>query len=71
MPKDFYLIKECREYGTEKVEWLRLIRQKQNKTVRFFLFAAALFLIYTSASLWVLGRINARYSLGVKRSSTS
>ena len=37
----------------------------------FFLFAAALFLIYTSVSLWVLGRINARYSLGVKRSSTT
>ena len=37
----------------------------------FFLFAAALFLIYTSASLWVLKRINARYSLGVKRSTTS
>ena len=37
----------------------------------FFLFAAALFLIYTSASLWVLKRINARYSLGVKRSSTT
>jgi len=37
----------------------------------FFLFAAALFLVYTSASLWVLRRINARYSLGVKRSTTS
>ena len=37
----------------------------------FFLFAAALCLIYTSASLWVLKRINARYSLGVKRSTTS
>ena len=37
----------------------------------FFLFAAALFLIYTSVSLWVLKRINARYSLGVKRSTTS
>ncbi len=37
----------------------------------FFLFAAALFLIYTSASLWVLKRINARYSLGVKRGTTS
>ncbi len=37
----------------------------------FFLFAAALFLIYTSVSLWVLKRINARYSLGVKRSSTT
>lgn len=37
----------------------------------FFLFAAALFLVYTSVSLWVLKRINARYSLGVKRSTTS
>jgi len=37
----------------------------------FFLFAAALFLAYTSASLWVLRRINARYSLGVKRSSAT
>jgi arginine/ornithine transport system permease protein len=35
----------------------------------FFLFAAVLFLAYTSASLWVLKRINARYSLGVKRST--
>ncbi len=37
----------------------------------FFLLAAALFLVYTSVSLWVLRRINARYSLGVKRSTTS
>ena len=33
----------------------------------FFLFAAVLFLVYTSASLWVLKRLDARYSLGVKR----
>jgi arginine/ornithine transport system permease protein len=35
----------------------------------FFLFAAALFLVYTSVSLWVLRRLEARYSLGVKRST--
>lgn len=33
----------------------------------FFLFAAALFLIYTSASLWVLRKLDRRFSLGVKR----
>lgn len=33
----------------------------------FFLFTAALFLIYTSVSLWVLNQLNARYSLGTKR----
>ena len=33
----------------------------------FFLFTAALFLIYTSVSLFVLRRVNARYSLGTKR----
>jgi arginine/ornithine transport system permease protein len=33
----------------------------------FFLFTAALFLIYTSASLFVLRRLNERYSLGTKR----
>lgn len=33
----------------------------------FFLFTAALFLIYTSASLFVLRKLNARYSLGTKR----
>jgi arginine/ornithine transport system permease protein len=33
----------------------------------FFLFTAALFLIYTTVSLYVLRRINARYSLGTKR----
>lgn len=33
----------------------------------FLLFAAALFLIYTSLSLWVLRRVNARYSLGSKK----
>jgi arginine/ornithine transport system permease protein len=33
----------------------------------FFLFTAALFLIYTSVSLFVLRRLNARYSLGTKR----
>jgi arginine/ornithine transport system permease protein len=33
----------------------------------FFLFAAALFLAYTSVSLWVLRRLSARYSLGAKR----
>ncbi|MHB8948579.1 MAG: ABC transporter permease [Rhodoferax sp.] len=33
----------------------------------YFLFTAALFLIYTTVSLWVLRRLNARYSLGTKR----
>jgi arginine/ornithine transport system permease protein len=33
----------------------------------FFLFAAALFLVYTSASLWVLRKLERRFSLGVKR----
>ena len=33
----------------------------------FFLFAAALFLIYTTASLWALRWVNRRFSLGVKR----
>jgi arginine/ornithine transport system permease protein len=35
----------------------------------FFLFAAALFLIYTSVSLWALRWLNRRFSLGVKRSA--
>ena len=33
----------------------------------FFLFTAGLFLIYTSVSLYLLRRLNARYSLGVRR----
>ena len=33
----------------------------------FFLFTGALFLVYTSVSLFVLKRVNARYSLGAKR----
>ena len=33
----------------------------------FFLFTAALYLIFTSASLWVLRRLNARYSLGTEK----
>jgi len=33
----------------------------------FFLFTAALFLLFTSASLWVLRRLDARYSLGTRR----
>ena len=33
----------------------------------FLLFAAALFLLFTSVSLWVLRRVNARYSLGVRK----
>jgi arginine/ornithine transport system permease protein len=33
----------------------------------FFLFTAALFLIYTTVSLYVLRKINARFSLGTKR----
>ena len=33
----------------------------------FFLFTGALFLIYTTVSLYALKKINARYSLGVKR----
>jgi arginine/ornithine transport system permease protein len=33
----------------------------------FFLLAAALFLVYTSASLWVLRKLERRFSLGVKR----
>jgi len=33
----------------------------------FFLFSAALFLILTSASLYVLRKVNARYSLGTRR----
>ena len=35
----------------------------------FFLFTAALFLVYTSLSLLLLNRINQRYSLGAKRGS--
>ncbi len=33
----------------------------------FFLFAAALFLAYTSVSLWLLRKVNERYSLGTKK----
>ncbi len=33
----------------------------------FFLFSAALFLVFTSASLYVLRKVNARYSLGTRR----
>ena len=33
----------------------------------FFLFTAALFLVYTSISLWALRKLNERYSLGTKR----
>jgi arginine/ornithine transport system permease protein len=33
----------------------------------FFLFTGALFLIYTSVSLYALKKVNARYSLGAKR----
>lgn len=33
----------------------------------FFLFTAALFLVYTSASLWVLRRMSLRYSLGTRQ----
>jgi arginine/ornithine transport system permease protein len=33
----------------------------------FFLFTAALFLVYTSVSLYALRRLNARFSLGAKR----
>lgn len=33
----------------------------------FLLFAAALYLVFTSISLWVLKRLNARYSLGTEQ----
>lgn len=33
----------------------------------FFLFTAALYLVYTSVSLWALGRLSARYSLGTEK----
>jgi arginine/ornithine transport system permease protein len=33
----------------------------------FFLFTAALFLVYTTVSLYALRKLNARYSLGAKR----
>ena len=33
----------------------------------FFLFTGALFLVYTSVSLYALRKVNARYSMGVKR----
>jgi arginine/ornithine transport system permease protein len=33
----------------------------------FFLFTAALFLVYTSVSLYALRKLNARYSMGAKR----
>ncbi len=36
----------------------------------FFLFAAALFLVYTSVSLWALRWLDRRFSLGVKRART-
>lgn len=35
----------------------------------FFLFAAALFLVYTSVSLWALRWLDRRFSLGVKRAN--
>jgi len=35
----------------------------------FFLFAAALFLVYTSVSLWALRWVNRRFSLGIKRAA--
>ncbi|MDO8887070.1 MAG: ABC transporter permease [Hydrogenophaga sp.] len=35
----------------------------------FFLFAAALFLVYTSVSLWALRWLERRFSLGVKRAN--
>ena len=35
----------------------------------FFLFAAALFLVYTSVSLWALRWLDRRFSLGVKRTA--
>lgn len=35
----------------------------------FFLFSAVLFLVYTSVSLWVLRRVNKRFSLGTTRVS--
>lgn len=35
----------------------------------FFLFAAALFLVYTTVSLWALRWVNRRFSLGVKRAA--
>jgi arginine/ornithine transport system permease protein len=37
----------------------------------FYLFTAALFLVYTSVSLLVLRKLNARYSLGTKRGNLS
>jgi arginine/ornithine transport system permease protein len=36
----------------------------------FFLFAAALFLVYTSVSLWALRWLDRRFSLGVKRANS-
>ena len=36
----------------------------------FFLFAAALFLVYTSVSLWALRWLERRYSIGVRRAAT-
>jgi len=37
----------------------------------FFLFTAALFLVYTTVSLYALKKLNARYSLGTKRGDLS
>ncbi len=37
----------------------------------FFLFAAAIFLVYSSVSLYVLRQLNRRYSLGTKRAVLS
>lgn len=37
----------------------------------FFVFTAALFLVYTTVSLYALRRLNARYSLGTKRGDLS
>ena len=33
----------------------------------FFLFTAALYLVYTSLSLWALRRLSERYSLGADK----
>lgn len=67
------LIKSCALVSLIGLKEMTYLSKQASAATRspfvFFLFTAALFLIYTSLSLWALRKLNQRYSQGVRKAS--
>ena len=63
----FHDVTEQRRLSSEMTYRAKQASAATREPFIFLLFAAALFLAFTSVSLWVLRKVNQRYSLGTKK----